>query len=99
MKLAFVVYNDLLMPRVMELLRDCDIDYYTRWDGVKGKGRGTEPHLGTGSFASTNAALMIAFEAESPLEMLIERITTFNLKAPRPDEQVRIFQMPLERIV
>jgi hypothetical protein len=50
MKLAFIVHNEFQSPRVMEILRAAGIDYYTRWENVKGKGHGTEPHLGSGSF-------------------------------------------------
>ena len=60
MKLAFIVHNEYFTPRVMKLLQDAGIDYYTRWDRAQGKGSGTEPHLGWGGFASTNAVLMIA---------------------------------------
>jgi len=58
MKMAFIVHNEYFTPRVMQLLRDAGIDYYTRWERAQGKGRGTDPHLGEGSFASTNAVLI-----------------------------------------
>ena len=99
MKFAFVVHNSLEWPRMLELLKGAGIDYYTRWDEVKGKGHGTEPHLGTGSFQSTNVVLMIAFEQEPPLEALIKSITAENLKIKRADDKIRLFQLPLERIV
>ncbi|OGA39610.1 MAG: hypothetical protein A3G24_25310, partial [Betaproteobacteria bacterium RIFCSPLOWO2_12_FULL_62_13] len=78
MKIAFVVYNEYVNSRVMQLLKDIGIDYYTRWDQVKGKGHGTEPHLGSGSFGSTNDVLMIAFQEEAPLEALVEGVTAAN---------------------
>ena len=99
MKFAFVVHNSYYSPRVTELLKEAGIDYYTRWDEVKGKGHGTEPHLGEGSFQSTNTVLMIAFEDEAPLAALIEKITVANTQIKRPDDRIRLFQLPLERIV
>lgn len=42
---------------------------------------------------------MIAFEDEAPLEKLIEKLTAVNADAKRPDNRIRLFQMPLERIV
>ena len=99
MKIVFVVYNDLLDPDVLGMLRSSGIDYYTRWEQATGKGRGTEPHLGKGGFASTNAVLMIAFEEEGPLETLIEKLAAVNAGAKRPDNRIRLFQLPLERIV
>ena len=99
MKLAFVVHNELLTARVMQLLKAGGIDYYTRWEHVTGKGHGTEPHLGVGSFGSVNAVFMIAFEDEAPLEALIDGITAANTEIKRPDDKIRLFQVPLERIV
>ena len=99
MKMAFVVHNEHFTPEVMHLLKDAGLDYYTRWDHAQGKGHGTEPHLGTGSYASMNAVLMIAFEDEPALASLISRITEANKKIVRPDDHIRLFQLPLERIV
>ena len=99
MKMAFVVCNEFCVVEVMHLLRGANIDYYTRWDNAKGKGRGTEPHLGSGSHGSTNTVLMIAFEEEEPLERLIELIDSLNGQIQRPDDRVRLFQLPLDRIV
>ena len=99
MKMTFIVYNDYYNLRVMRLLKTTGIDYYTRWDKAQGKGHGTEPHLGAGSFASTNAVLMIAFEEERPLEKLIEAINAANAEIRRPDDRIRLFQLPLERMV
>lgn len=99
MKFAFVVHNEHFTRRVMELLDTAGIDYYTRWDRATGKGRGTDPHLGRGGFASTNAVLMIAFQEEAPLTKLIEAIAAANDGIKRPDDRIRLFQLPLERVV
>ena len=99
MKFAFVVHNSLHWARVMELLKEAGIDYYTRWDEVKGKGHGTEPHLGEGSYQSMNSVLMIAFEDEAPLAALIGKITQANTQIKRADDKIRLFQLPLDRIV
>ena len=99
MKIAFVVHNELFTSRVMQLLAAAGIDYYTRWEEVQGKGHGTEPHLGKGGTPSTNTVLMIAFREEAPLETLIQNITAANAAIKRPDDKIRLFQLPLERIV
>ena len=99
MKIAFVIYNQHFDARVMELLRVAGIDYYTRWSDLHGKGHGTEPHLGRGGYPGTNAALMIAFEDEQPLEDLIGRIKAVNADTKRPDDRIRLFQVPLDRMV
>ena len=99
MKIAFLVSNEVISPRVMKLLEEAGIDYYTRWEHVKGKGHGTDPHLDTRSFPGTNVVYMIAFEQELTLEKLVGEIQNANKEIPRPDDHIRLFQVPLERIV
>ena len=99
MKIAFIVHIEYYTDRVLEIFKSVDIDYYTRWDQAKGKGHGTEPHLGGGGYPSTNSVVMIAFEDEKPLERLIDAITAANKDIKRPADHIRLFQLPLERIV
>ena len=99
MKVAFVICNELFTSRVMQLLTVAGIDYYTRWEEVHGKGHGTEPHLGKGGTPSVNTVLMIAFQEEAPLEALIQGIIAANATIKRPDDKIRLFQLPLERTV
>jgi hypothetical protein len=42
---------------------------------------------------------MIAFQDESSLESLIRRITEANHEITRADDRIRLFQLPLDRIV
>ncbi len=99
MKILFVVFNEVFTERVMGLLNENKIDYYTKWDHVAGKGHGTEPHLGTRSFPGMNAVLMIAFQDESSLKCLVSGIVRLNKEIMRADDHVRVFQVPLESIV
>lgn len=99
MKIAFVVHNEHYTAHVMQLLSAAGIDYYTRWEHTKGKGHGTEPHLGSGSFAAMNSVLMIAFPEEAPLAILIDGINAANAETKRADDKIRLFQIPLERMV
>ena len=99
MKLAFVIHNEHYTTEVMNLLTRCQIDYYTRWEQAMGKGHQTEPHLGKGGFPSLNGVIMIGFEDEAPLAALIEEIRASNARIARRADHIRLFQMPLERIV
>jgi len=99
MKMALVVCNTFFIDRVMKVLKENGIDYFTRWDNAKGKGHGTEPHLGTGAHSSTNSVTMIAFDDDAPLEALIRGIGLANCEIQRAADRIRLFQMPLERIV
>lgn len=99
MKMTFIVCTEFFIDRVMQLLKENDVDYFTRWDHAKGKGHGTEPHLGSGPYGSTNAVVMIAFEDQAPLERLIGAIQRANQEIKRPADRIRLFQLPLDRIV
>jgi len=99
MKLTFIVCNSYFADRLSKILKDCGIDYFTSWEKATGKGHGTEPHLGSGPFGSTNTVTMIAFEADAPLEALIRGIQAENQAIKRAADHIRLFQVPLERIV
>jgi hypothetical protein len=99
MKLAFIVHNQYQNAGMMEILRAAGIDYYTRWEDVQGKGHGTEPHLGSGGFPGRNSVLMIAFSEEGALAALIREITGANERITRADDKIRLFQLPLERMI
>ncbi len=99
MKIAIVVCNEAFTSRVMEILTRNGIDFYTRWEHVTGKGHGTEPHLGTRSFPEINSVLMIAFDQEQLLTKFIQELTEANGAIRRPDDKIRLFQLPLERML
>ena len=97
--MALVVCNSYHHDRFMKVLADLGIDYFTSWENAKGKGHGTEPHLGSGAYGSLNAVTMIAFEEEAPLEALIAAIKAVNLEIRRRSDHLRLFQLPMDRIV
>ena len=99
MKMALIVCNSYFIDRVMAILKANEIDYFTSWDNAKGKGHGTEPHLGAGAHGSTNSVMMIAFENTAPLEALIRGIDAANKEIRRAADHIRLFQLPLEKIV
>jgi hypothetical protein len=99
MKFAFMVYRDVLDQRISNILNKIEIDFYTQWEDVKGKGHLTEAHLGTRPFPGYNFVRMIAFEEDEKLKKLIDIIKEFNVEVERKDDQIRLFQLPLEKIV
>jgi len=99
MKLAILVCSSYFVDRAMDMMTASGIDYYTRLDGAKGKGHGTEARLGTSVFGRTNSVLMIAFQDDAPREQLIRRIELENQRIERRSDHIRLFQIPLEMIV
>jgi hypothetical protein len=99
MKLTFLVYHDILDDRVTKALNELNIDYYTEWENVKGKGHLSDAHLGNRPFPGYNNVRMIAFPEHNVLSQLIEKIDTLNQLAERDDDKIRLFQVPLERVI
>jgi hypothetical protein len=99
MKMALLVSSSVSGERVARLLQDNGIDYYTRWERAQGKGRGTEPHLGWRPFGDTSEVTMVAFEDEAPLQAVIAGVRAANREIHLKADQIRLFQLPLERIV
>ncbi len=99
MKIVYVICTEVYESRIMDILTRTGIDYFTCWEGVKGKGHGTDPHLGTRSFPGMNAVLLIAIQDEAVLKKLIIEITEANKEISKPDDRIRLFQVPLEKIV
>jgi hypothetical protein len=99
MKLTFLVYHDILDDRVSKALKELNIDYYTQWEDVKGKGHKSDAHLGNRPFPGYNFVRMIAFTEEEIIENLISKINELNSIVERDDDKIRLFQVPLERIV
>jgi hypothetical protein len=99
MKLVFLVYHDILDDRVSKALKELNIDYYTQWEDVKGKGHKSDAHLGNRPFPGYNFVRMIAFSEEEIIENLISKINELNSIVERDDDKIRLFQVPLERIV
>ncbi|MGE5437919.1 MAG: PG0541 family transporter-associated protein [Syntrophothermus sp.] len=99
MKIVFMVYHDVLDDRVDVIQKAVGIDYFTKWEDVKGKGHNTDAHLGSRSFPGFNHVRMIGFSDEESLEKLINEVEKVNREIHRTDDKIRIFQIPVERIL
>jgi len=99
MKLIYLVYHDILDSRVEKALKKLNIDYYTLWEDVKGKGHNSDAHLGNRPFPGYNFVRMIAFENEELIEPLIVKVQELNSIVERDDDKIRVFQVPLERML
>ncbi|MBK7377872.1 MAG: hypothetical protein IPJ03_02525 [Ignavibacteriales bacterium] len=99
MKLAFVIYHDIIDDRVSKALSELNIDFYTEWEDVKGKGHNTDAHLGNRPYPGYNIVRMIAFAADDLIESLTSKIKELNEVIERDDDKIRMFLVPLEKIV
>lgn len=99
MKIIFLVYHDILEDRVSFLMDELKIDYYTEWENVKGKGHTSDAHLGTRTYPGFNAVRMIAFQEDKSMDSFIVGIKKLNEEVKRDDDKIRLFQIPLERLI
>lgn len=99
MKAAFLVYHDVLDERIISLLDKLEIDSYIKWENVLGKSHGADPHLGTRTFPGHDSVRLIPFQNEENLNKLILSVREFNSQVVKKDDEIRIYLIPLERIV
>ncbi|MCU7493981.1 MAG: hypothetical protein HF314_02935 [Ignavibacteria bacterium] len=99
MKMAFIIYRDIIEERVSGILEKAGVDFYTEWENVKGKGHKTIPHLGTRAYPGYNNVRMIAFEDECKLDEVTELLKEMNAGITMKDDVARMFLLPLEKIL
>jgi len=99
MKIAVLVYHDVFDDRVVEILDELKIDSYTKWENVTGKFEGSEPHLGTRTFPGHQSVRLLPFRDEEKLTELIKVLEDFNKAARKSADQIRLYSLPLEKIV
>ncbi len=99
MKIAFLIYHEILDERVIDILDDLKIDTYTKWENVVGKTHGAMAHLGTRTYPGHDIVRLLPFKEENNLDDLISAIQKFNGKVGKKDDEIRLYLLPLERIV
>ena len=99
MKIALIVYHDVFDDRIIEILDELKIDSYTKWENVTGKFEGSEPHLGTRTFPGHDSVRLLPFREEEKLNKLIMILEDFNKAAHKAADQIRLYSLPLEKIV
>jgi len=99
MKIALLIYHDVFDDRVAEIMNELKIDAYTKWEEVTGKFEGCEPHLGTRTFPGHESVRLIPFRDEEKLNKLIWKLEEFNKAAVKSADQLRLYSLPLEKIV
>ncbi len=93
MKLLLVAYNEALDDEVMKTLEGANVESYTKWTKVVGKGEESGPHLGTHIWPKHNNVLAICVESDVA-EALMEGIQ--QLRDEFRHEGVKAFIIPVE---
>jgi S-adenosylmethionine/arginine decarboxylase-like enzyme len=74
MKAVMIVYNKAVSEQVMYILEKLNIDAYTKWETVYGKGIEGEPRMGTHTWPEENTAIISVME-ENKLEPLKQALS------------------------
>lgn len=99
MKIVFIVYREVMEERIAQVLDNTGVDSYAEFENVKWKGHNAVPHLGTRTFPGLNCVRMMDVQDEDKLERLICEIKELNKEIKLKDDHIRLFQVPLERII
>ena len=94
-KMVFVMYNIAINDEVMEILKDVEIEDYTRWERTTGRGKASVPHLGTNVWPAVNSVLAVVVEDDKK-GRLIEEIKKIRKKIGK--EGIKAFVLPVEEM-
>ena len=95
MKMVMISYNSAINSEVMEVLKKCGIENYTRWTQVQGKGKASGSHFGSEVWPGENSVIFSAMEHEK-VEDLLKYIKDLRRRLGR--EGIKAFVWPLEEI-
>jgi len=93
MKLAMIIYGAPIEPDVMEILEALELQSYTKWREVLGKGRTSGPHLDTHVWPGTNAVVMLALP-DDRVTALIDALRP--IKERLSHEGLKLYLLPVE---
>jgi len=95
--MILVIYNQSIDEEVMEVLMDLEIDRYTKWQRVLGKGDVSPPRLDSPVWPGANIALGIVVEDEGKVQELTARIKVLDTQLG--DKGLFAFMWPVAKIV
>ena len=95
MKLVMICYNEAIDDEITELLDKADVQGYTKWTKVLGKGATSGPHLYSHIWPKANNVLFTALSEENAAE-IFERIR--KLKGKVGKEGLKAFMWEIDDI-
>lgn len=95
MKMVMVIYNQAIEEEVTQVLEACDIDGFTKWQRVLGKGKLSGRHLDSSVWPGANNVCMTVVE-ESKVTALLSKVK--QLRQVLGKEGIKAFVLPVEEI-
>jgi hypothetical protein len=93
-RLYWLAYNTALETDILELLETLEVEAYTRWDDVKGRGN-SGPHLNDEVWPAVNAMYMFVAPASLGAKLIRE---VQGLRSRYPGEGIKLIVQPCEGI-
>lgn len=94
MKLIFIVYNISIEEDVQNILSRMNVQCFTQWPRLLGKGIATGPRMDTSVWPGANSALMAVVE-DSQAKPLMDAVQALRDGAAKR-EGIKAFQLPVE---
>ncbi|HEY4716920.1 MAG TPA: PG0541 family transporter-associated protein [bacterium] len=96
MKMMIIVHNAALGSDVLDILKNAGITKYTQLEEIKGRGRSSEPHLGTHIWPGINTITFTVAEDE-----IFQKVTCGfkKLKEKYKLEGIKVFLVPAEELI
>jgi len=94
-KLTMIIYNEAIESEVMDVLKNCGLENFTKIPGVFGKGSSSGAHFGNDIWPGRNNILFVACEEEK-CKKLIFCIRELRKKLKK--EGIKAFVWNLEEI-
>ena len=95
MKMILIVYNEAIDEEVMSSLETCGIESFTKWQKVLGKGKLSEPHLGSSVWPGVNNVCMVVIDENKVPALLVQ---VRNLRKTLGKEGIKAFVLPIETL-
>ena len=70
MKMVMISYNSAIDSEVMETLKRCGIENYTKWVRVQGRGMTSGSHFGSEIWPGENSVIFSAVEDKKTEDLL-----------------------------
>ena len=95
MKMVMIIYNEAIDDEVIDSLKTCCIEYFTKWRKVLGTGQASEPHLDTSVWPGVNNVCITVVEDKKILP-IISKVKELRIKLGK--EGIKAFVLPVEEI-
>ena len=95
MKLVLIAYNEALDSEIDQLLKNEGVEGFTKWTKAYGKGKSSDPHLGSHVWPKANNVMAI-FAEEDTTEKIMDGIRAMRKRLSR--EGVKAFVVPCEEV-